>query len=75
MMVMNFLEWFETCPAWQALCLSLAGIAVIMAVEKLLCRLLLPGQASPAPRPVGRSASAPQFAPAGPEFDDTVPAT
>jgi hypothetical protein len=75
MMFMNFLEWFETCPAWQALGLSLAGIAVIMAVEKLLYRLLLPGQASPSPRYRRRQSRAPEFSQSGAEFDDTVPAT
>lgn len=39
---MHFLDWFETCPAWQAMSVSLIGIAVIMAGEGLLARLLRP---------------------------------
>jgi hypothetical protein len=74
-MVMNFLEWFETCPAWQAVCLSLVGIAIIMAVEKLLCRLLLPAQPPLFRGSRPDQAPAPEFSPADVEFDDTVPAT
>jgi hypothetical protein len=75
MMVMNFLEWFETCPAWQALCLSLAGIAVIMAVEKLLCRLLAPAPAGVSRRFHHQADPSPEFSQEALEFDNPVPAT
>ncbi len=75
MMVMHFLEWFDTCPAWQAVGVSLAGIAVIMAVEKLLARLLRPAPAAGAPRQARLQAPEPDFGAAAAAYDDTVPAT
>jgi hypothetical protein len=46
MLLQNFLEWFETCPAWQALALSLAGLFLLLALQKLVSRRLArqPGQ-------------------------------